>query len=627
MSITLQPDPQAKPRNLRLLETLRRLLRMAHSYRWAAWVSVILIVIGGILDGAVVPVCFGLVMFTITGTFGVEGLSSGPLKDVASFITGLMPAQRSVSLFYLFMGTFCLAYILKGITFGAQLYFSQLFAQRIMFVLRGGLHAHLIRLSSSFFESRRTGDLMSRTTNDVNLLQNLVSAELVQAARAPVVVIAALVLMLRMSWQLTLLSLAVGPVVAYLISWGSRKMRYVTRQVQKRLGQLNTHLQERLSAVRVVQIFAREAHEIERFDQINERNMQANLKAVKVSALLYPGVELIAFLGLMVPLAMAGSLMMAGKMDTAVLLTFLYCAQKTGSGLISLGKVQLGVQQALAAGERVFEILDSESEVQEPARPVHLPRLRGEVDFRQVSFRYRTGEEVLSNINLHISPGEVVALVGRSGAGKTSLVNLIPRFYDPTAGHIEVDGIDIRQVGLSSLRSQIGIVPQETFLFADTIHENIAYGRLDATRGEVIEAAKAANADEFIRCMPGGYDSTVGERGVTLSGGQRQRIAIARALLKDPRILILDEPTSSLDVKSEELVLEALARLMAGRTSLVIAHRPSTIKNADRILVLDNGHIAEEGRHEELLASGGVYAGLYEGYFPSLPRTAEVPEE
>ncbi|NIM05572.1 MAG: ATP-binding cassette domain-containing protein, partial [Armatimonadetes bacterium] len=596
-------------------------LRMARSYRWAAWLSIILIVVGGFLQGAAVPLCFGLVIFSITGSSGAETLT-GPLRTAALFIIGLVP-YKGVTLLYIFIALLCFVYTLKCFAQGAQLYLTQLFAQRIIFILRGRLHAHLLRLSSSFFESRRTGDLMSRTTNDVSVLQNLVSVELVQAARAPAVIIFALVLMVRMSWQLTLLSLLVGPIVAYAISRGSRKMRSVTRQVQKRLGQLNTHLQERLSAIRVIQVFAREEHEINRFDEINEKNVRANLKVVKIGALLYPGVELIAFIGMMIPLALAGALMFAGKMQIPDLLTYLYCAQQTGSGLIRLGKIYMALQQALAAGERVFEILDTESEVQEAAQPIHLPRLQGQIEFEQVSFRYRTGEEVLNDINLRISPGEIVALVGRSGAGKTSLVNLIPRFYDPTAGQIELDGTDIRDVSLSSLRSQIGIVPQETFLFADTIHENIAYGRLEATREEVIQAAKAANADEFISNMDEGYDSAIGERGAMLSGGQRQRIAIARALLKDPRILILDEPTSSLDVKSEELVLQALARLMAGRTSLVIAHRPSTIKNADRILVLSDGRIAEEGSHRELIAAGGIYSHLYEGHFPSLPRAAE----
>jgi len=619
-----RPSESERPaKSLRLLKTLRRLLGMARPYRWAAWLSLSLVVLGGLLQGAVVPLCFLLTVYTLTGSMKVSGVDDDWVRNAAYHITSHIHMAKA-NAFLFFAGLLCLAFLLRSIAFGLQIYLSQFFAQRVIFTLRGRLHAHLLSLSSAFFESRRTGDLMSRTTNDVSVLQNVVSVELVDAARAPIIALSSLAVMFAMNAKLTLLSLAVGPIVAYAISRGSRKMRVIAREVQRRMGQLNAHLQERLSAVRVVQIFTREDYEISRFDEINEKNVRSNLRAVKIGAMLNPGVEFIAFLGMLIALLFAGWQMLHHTSDFPKLVGYLFLAQQAGSGLIKLGKVRLAMDQALGAGERVFEILDAESEVKEPPEPIHLPRLKGQIDFSDVSFRYPTGEEVLSNVNLHIVPGEVVALVGPSGAGKTSLVNLIPRFYDPTHGHIEVEGFDIRRVSLHSLRSQIGIVPQETFLFAGTIAENIAYGRLEATREEIIAAANAANADEFVREMPQGYDSPVGERGMRLSGGQRQRIAIARALLKDPRILIMDEPTSSLDMKSEALVLEALARLMVGRTSVVIAHRPSTIKNADRILVLSDGRIVEEGSHHQLISAGGIYSALYEGHFPSLPKAADA---
>lgn len=614
-------------KNLRLVKTLRRLLAMARPYWWALAVSAALIFVGSALQGAAVPLCVGLTVLAadpLNAQLHGDQEKLGLLQRISDYLTHTVHITSPREIFLFFVALLFIVYFAKCVVNGFQLFLSQFFSQRVILALRGRLHAHLMRLPAAFFESRRTGDLMSRATSDVAVLQSVVNTDLVEALRAPITALASLTLMLKMSVSLTLVTFAVGPVVVLAIMRSSRKIRKITREVQRRLGQLNAHLQERLSSVRIVQLFTREDYEIARFNEINEKNIKANLRAVKVGALLYPGIEFVAFLGMMLALIVAGLQMLAGKFIISDLLVFLFAAQQAGTGLIKIGKIRLAMDQALAAGERVFEILDTESEVKEPAEPVHLAKVKGKIDFYKVSFRYRTGEEVLRDIELHIAPGEVVALVGKSGAGKTSLVNLIPRFYDPTSGHIEIDGIDIRRVGLQALRSQIGIVPQETFLFAGSVHENILYGRLEASREEVVAAAQAANADEFIRAMPGGYDALVAERGATLSGGQRQRIAIARALLKDPRILILDEPTSSLDVKSEELVLEALARLMVGRTCIVIAHRPSTIKNADRILVLAEGCIVEEGSHHRLINAGGPYSALYESYFSSLAKATET---
>jgi subfamily B ATP-binding cassette protein MsbA len=314
-------------------------------------------------------------------------------------------------------------------------------------------------------------------------------------------------------------------------------------------------------------------------------------------------------------IAVAGWQVIEGNLGGPLIFAIFLIAQRIGSYAVKIGRITLSVQQGLAAAGRIFEIVDTEEDVKQAPGALPLPRVTGEVSFDSVSFAYDSSVEVLKDVSLRVKPGEVVALVGPSGAGKTSLVNLIPRFYDPTQGHIRIDGHDLRDVTIDSLRSQIGYVPQDTVLFAGSVYDNVRYGRLDARREEVVAAARAANAEDFIEALPGGYETEVGERGAKLSGGQRQRIAIARTLLKDPRILILDEATSSLDTESEALVQEALERLMAGRTTFVIAHRLSTVRNADRILVLAYGKIVEQGTHQELLAKGGLYRRLYEMQF------------
>jgi ATP-binding cassette, subfamily B, bacterial MsbA len=643
-------------KSIRLLRTMRRLLEMARAYRIILIFSIILIIIGGVLDGLVAPYTIALAVFSANpedvqfqaknaDTAKTKELldklqlqmkdvkadkakdllsqlqlqTEGPkankskihldkLQEMQIYVKNHLPRHDKRSVFLFFVALMSIVYLLKCLANGLQSYTSQLFAQRVICTLRGRLFSNLMRLSSSFFEARKVGDLMSRVTSDINMLQGMVTSDLMEAIRAPIIAIAAIAVMAITNFKLTLAVMGVGPIIAYAIIISGRRMRKITREAQRRLGHLNAHLQERLASVRIVQLFTREEHEITRFEKLNESNIRANLRSAKLGAFLYPGIEFVAFVGMVVALVIAGMQIINGNLKMGGLFLFLIGAQRAGTGLIKIGKIRLALDQAMAAGERVFEVLDAENEIQEAPQPITLPKLHGEIGFREVSFRYTTGEEVLKGINITIAPGEMVALWGPSGAGKTSLANLIPRFYDPSCGHIEVDGIDIRQASLLSLRSQIGIVPQETILFAGSIHENIAYGKLEATRAEVIAAAQAANADEFICAMPGGYDAMVAERGVRLSGGQRQRIAIARAILKDPRILILDEATSSLDLKSEALVQEALSRLMVGRTAVVIAHRNSTIRNAHRILVLSEGTIIEQGRHEALLATDGVYA-------------------
>ncbi len=511
-----------------------------------------------------------------------------------------------------FVALMFLAAFMKFLFGFGRSYFSERFAQGLIRDTRALLFQHILRQSLAFHRRRSTGDLMSRVSSDVAVLQRALSADLMQTVSAPIAIAISTGVMVFISPQLTLFVLICLPGVALLIARSGDRLRRLAREVQVRLGTLNIFLQERLSGIETVQIFGSEDREMDRFSEINLGNFQANLRVSKTMAMLQPMLEFIGIVGILIVIFVAGFLTIEGRLQVPGLMAFGYVSQRLGSRLSLLGKIWLSAQQAAAAGDRIFEILDTGQEVPEAPDAIELPRTRGEIVFHHVQFGYNHDEAVLQDVDVKIAAGQVVALVGSSGAGKTSMVNLIPRFYAPSAGHIEIDGYDIAKVTLRSLRSQIGIVPQEPILFSGSIAENISYGRPEATTEEIEAAARAANAAEFIRELPQGYDTSVGERGAKLSGGQRQRIAIARALLRDPRILILDEATSALDAESEALVQDALERLMEGRTTVVIAHRLSTIQRVDRILVLAGGKIEEDGSHEELFRKGGLYRRLYE---------------
>ena len=541
------------------------------------------------------------------------GASAAVAYLIKPIINKVLPGEEHLP--FAFWTTFILAaYLTKGLGSYFSTYLMTDIGQRVVRDLRDQLFRHILNQSAAFFSRRTTGQLMSRITNDVNQVQQAVSETIGDLLREGLSVIGYAVLMFYFDWRLALVSVVSAPLVVYPLVRLGQRVRRSTRRSQEQLEHLSHLTAEAFTGHRIVKAFAAERHEASRFSAASERLYRTNLKVTSTLSVLAPIMEFLGGVAIVGLLWYGRHQIARGAMTPGDFLGFIFAAFMLYTPVKRLSRVNANLQQATAAAQRIFELLDTHSEVREAPNAGPLKGVSRTIEFRHVGFAYEDAQAkpILRDVSFTVSAGQVIAIVGLSGAGKTTLVNLLPRFYDVTHGAVLVDGVDIRDVTLKSLREQIGIVTQETVLFDDTIARNIAYGAPGATAAAIEEASRAAHAHEFIHTLPDKYETKIGERGQRLSGGQRQRLAIARALLKNSPILILDEATSSLDAESELLVQDALANLMRNRTAFVIAHRLSTVRRADAIITLERGRVAEIGRHDELLArAGGVYAKLY----------------
>ncbi len=523
---------------------------------------------------------------------------------------------KNMTYIYLMPIGIIILYIIKGIAFYGQATLMGYIGQRIIYDIRNMVYNKLTEQSLSFFTHRKTGELLGRITYDITLLQGAVSTTVTSLMRDVMSIIFLLGVIFNSDWLLALLSLIVFPIMVYPIVHFGQKMRKASYDGQVSMGKMSSLIEETVGGIRVVKAFGMEEYERNRFKAITKDFMNHQIKALKVQALSFPIMEFVAGLGIAGILLYGGIRVAHGEATAGGLMSFIVSLLLLYDPVRRLSRANNEVQQGLSAAERIFEILDAPVDVQDPKEPQPIKPFSNNIAFENVCLTYPDASKpVLQNINLNIQSGEVVALVGRSGAGKTTLANMLLRFMDPSSGSINLDGVDIRHFKQTDLRSQMSLVTQEIVLFNDTVLHNIAYGHENIDREKVIAIAKIANAHEFIEKLEDGYDTLVGERGVILSGGQRQRLSLARALLKNAPILVLDEATSSLDTESERLVQQAIDKLMQDRTVLVIAHRLSTIRNADKIVVLDAGEIVQVGSHDTLIEQGGIYAELYQLQF------------
>ena len=504
-------------------------------------------------------------------------------------------------------------------------YLTTSVSQWVTHDLRRTLYNHIQRLSLSEHDKAQTGDLITRVTSDIGAIQDFINSALLGMLVNSLTLVGMIGVMLYINWRFTLIALSIAPALFVVVYTFTRRIKQASRAVRKKESELVSVVQEVLTSVRVVKAFAREDFEVSRFESQSLENVETALRARSIKAKLSPIVEVLVAIGTCLVLGYGARLALRGELSAGILIVFLLYLGRMYKPMRELSKMSDAVSKAIVGFERIQEVLQVEARVRDLPRARRAPRFKGKIEFEHVNFAYDEKPPVLNDITFKLEAGKVAAIVGPSGAGKTTIISLIPRFYDPQSGRIKIDGVDIREYRLKSLREQISFVLQDTLLFHASIWDNIAYGKPDAEPQKVVRAAKLANAHEFIEKMPEGYATMVGERGMTLSGGQRQRIAIARAIIRDTPILILDEPTSGLDSSSEQAVIEALDRLMEGRTSIVVAHHLSSIRHADVIFVIKDSELVEQGTHEELLAAGGVYSHLYR--IQTCETTGELKEQ
>ncbi|MDX1587208.1 MAG: ABC transporter ATP-binding protein [Balneolaceae bacterium] len=584
-----QEDTSKKSDAKTLWLAIRRIFRLSKPYRLKFYVATVLAVASSAV-GLSVPLGLKALLDSVFQSADAE-----LLNVIALILFGLFVGQAFLS-------------------FGST-YWLEWVGERVVTDLRKSLYEHLHRLGFRYFSDKRLGEITSRLTNDVGSVRTALTNALPQTITVTFSLLGSIALMIMLNWRLSLIVFLTVPVVTLLTRYFGGKIRKLSRDIQDDLADSTAVAEDALGAIRIVKAFAREVYEVGRYTESVENLFQTSRKKILLTSLFWSGISVMFMTTLVIIFWYGGLEVLAGRLTTGDLVAFIFYAFSISRSISQMSRLYTDINTAVGASDRIFELLDEVPEIQDAPDAISIQRIEGRVEFREVWFAYEKDRPVLKDINLDIPAGETVAVVGPSGAGKTTLINLIPRFFDPQKGSIMIDGIDIRHIQKKSLREHIAIVPQDVHLFGTSIKENIRYGRLDATDEEIRQAASDANALEFIEEIPEGLNAKVGEKGVKLSGGQRQRLAIARALLKDPGILLLDEATSSLDSESEAQVQEALERLMQDRTTFIIAHRLSTVQHADTIIVIEQGEIVQRGSHSELLLKGGLYKQLYDMQF------------
>jgi len=588
-----------KKRTIRITQLLRP--------HWPALVLAFLAVLGETLTDLLEPWPLKVVLDNVIGNKSLP-------HWMQSFVVSWLGEDKTAVLHFAIAAVITIA-LVGAISSYAEKYLTTSVGQWVMHDLRTTLYHHIQRLSLAYHDQKKTGDLISRVTSDIGAVQDFISSALLGMIVNVLTLIGMLGVMLYINWRFTLIALSVAPALFLVVYSFTRRIKKAAREVRKKEGEVVSVVQESLASIRVIQAFAREDYEDNRFEQESLESVETALRARSMKARLTPIVEVITAAGTCLVLWYGARLVLAGEMTAGSLLVFFLYLGKMYKPMRDLSKMTDTLSKTAVGFERIKEVLETERDVKNLPGARRAPALKGRIEFNHIFFGYSEDQLILRDMSLQIEPGQVAAFVGPTGAGKSTVVSLVARFYDPLAGQVRIDGRDVRGYKLKSLRQQISFVLQENLLFRAPIWQNIAYGKPAAKRAEIVRAAHLANADEFIERLPEGYNTMVGERGVTLSGGQRQRIAIARAIIRNSPILILDEPTSGLDAASEELVFDALNRLMENKTCIVIAHRLATIRRADVIFVVEDGRIVERGKHDELIARGGLYAQLYEIQF------------